>query len=110
MRKVFNILLLGMVLLWFCVPVYAGESKEVETFYKAITPDYESESIAQVKVESSTVWIVKESYTLEEIDYYIELYHSQLKAVQANLEKAIELRNSIEAEASKVKLKDGKPL
>jgi len=109
MKKALSIILVGVLLL-FCTPAFSADVTEVEQFYSPATPDYQVTTKNQVEVEQSRVVIVKQKYTLLELDYYIKSTHAQIKESREQLEKLIALRNIVEAEASKVKLKDGKGL
>lgn len=83
----------------------AAETEEVNVYYKAVTPEGEAAETAQVKVEEVKTVIVRETYTVAEIDYYIEVYQGRVQEYQKAVDNLKAMRVKIEAEAKKVKLK-----
>jgi hypothetical protein len=81
--------------------------EEIATEFNVITKDYEVTELGQVSVEQVTIEKSTISWTLNEIDYYIEAYGESIKQYQKAVKDMQELRANIEAEAIKVRLSVG---
>jgi len=91
-------------------PICYAEEEEIQdpkptSTYKALSKDYEIESLEYVKVNKTTRTVSTMCYTLSEIDFYISTYRTRIEESEKKIEELQEIRNKIEIEAKKVKLK-----
>ncbi len=108
----FAVLCFFLLIVWDRAGAEEAEAPEPTSTYEVLTKDYEAGDIEHVRVNQimtsvSVVW-----YTMAEIDGYIviqeqriEMWEWQIKAGRENIEKLKEMRQEVEIEAKKVKLK-----